>query len=70
LIPLLYNFVFKIKECIQNLRIHTLLYFMLTQLQTMQDIAMQNEFFSLRINKNNIDNYFAQQILICSQKLH
>ena len=43
---------------------------MLTQLQTMQDIAMQNEFFSLRINKNNIDNYFAQQILICAQKLH
>ena len=43
---------------------------MLTQLQTMQDISMQNEFFSLRINKNNIDNYFAQQILICAQKLH
>ena len=40
----------------------------LNQLAGKVDTELKTQFFSLRINKNNIENYFGQQILICAQK--
>ena len=42
---------------------------MFDQLANKTDVALQNNLISVRINKENIENYFSQQILISAKKI-